>query len=349
MTAKKVAIVGLGKIGLFHLSILKTIPEAEIVGLVDEKGSVQKTVKGMGIDAPFFASVDALLDNAKPDGIFACVPPAFNRSIAEKCLPKGIAVFLEKPISARLDDAQKICRLVNGKLAPANAVGYMVAYYPIFREAKKLILEGMIGEVKHYAATISLGEVFKKQEGWRQNPAVSGGGAVTVLGSHLLYLIQSFFGLPERVSARTIKLFSQVEDIGQAQFDHSGDLTGTFQVSWSKPGYSEMGIQIEAQGTRGTLEISESALSLYAFEGHPRYPQGWKVWYPWDFEERQKDPGKVALSQQGFAEQDNDFIRSIGSDCRPLVTWSEGLKVQRMIEGIYRSSQDQGRSIALPE
>src|SRR3989344_4448088 len=97
---KRIAVVGLGKIGLFHLSILRNIPGVEIAGLVDAEPAVQKTVRGMGGKATFFSSVQDLLSKENVDGIFACVPPAFNVSIAEACIPKGVSLFIEKPMAA---------------------------------------------------------------------------------------------------------------------------------------------------------------------------------------------------------------------------------------------------------
>ena len=348
MPKKRVAIVGLGKIGLFHLSLLKNFEEVEVVGLVDEKSSVQKTVGGMGVHAPFFDDVEKMIASIRPDAVFACVPPAFNLPVAEACVRNNVSVFVEKPMAQGLEEAKKMAGLLNGRdPKPANAVGYMVAYYPTFRHAREILGQKLAGEIRHYSASLLLGEVFKKQEGWRQNPKISGGGAVAVLGSHLLYLIQSLFGLPSRVAGRTFKLFSDVEDLCQATLEHPG-FSGEFNVSWSRPGFDEMTFQIHAEGTAGFIEITENCLSFYAFEGHPKFPPGWKVWYPWDFP-KAAPPGKVQFSQQGYASQDDDFIKSIGTGRELPVSWSQGLKVQRMIEGLYRSASSSGQMIHLPD
>lgn len=350
MDKKRIAIVGLGKIGLFHLSILKNFKEVEIVGLMDKETSVQKIVRGMGINVPFFDSVDTLVKEEKLDGIFACVPPAYNRSIAKTCITNGISLFLEKPITSKLTDAVEIVKLLKQqKSPPTNAVGYMVAYYPTFEYAQKLLKDQAIGQVRHYTASQFLEEVLKKHTGWRQNPAISGGGVVGVVGSHLLYLIQSFFGLPLRTQATTIKLFSEVEDICHARLEHADHLLGEFHVSWSRPGYSEVGYQIHVEGTKGFMEITENSLSLFAFENNSKFPIGWKVWYPWDFIESKPSKEHLDIGQQGYVAQDYDFVQSIGSGKLPRVSWTEGLKVQKMIEAIYRSSSNSNQPFELSE
>lgn len=349
-TKKKIGIIGLGKIGLFHLSILKNCPEVEIVGLVDKNSSAQKMVKGMGIAGPFFSEVSEFIQMTKPDGVFACVPPAFNRVIAEQCVPRGISVFLEKPLAANLKDAQQILKLLqDSKKTITNAVGYMVEYYPTFQHAKKLLNEKVVGEVRHYSASLSLGEVFKKEGGWRQNPEISGGGAIAIVGSHLLYLLQSFLGMPVKVQSNLVKLFSDVEDIAQIRFEYPEKFFGDVYISWSRPGYSEMGFQIIVEGTKGFFEVTENSLSLYTFEGNAATSPGWKVWYPWDLTQTKPDSAPLDAGQQGYVDQDYDFVRSIGSDKQPRVSWQDGLNVQKMLESIYRSGSNPDVAFSLSD
>ena len=349
MTKKRIAVIGLGKMGLFHLSILKNLPEIEIVGISDQNTSLKKMVHGMGFDVPFFDSMDELIQTARPEGIFACVPPGFNPSVAETCLKQGVALFLEKPMAASLSDARKILAALSSHPAPpANGIGYMMAHYPLCQQAKKLIEEGAIGEIRHYRGSILLGDVFKKQEGWRQNPAVSGGGVVSVVGSHLLFLIRFLLGLPEEISAQTIHLFSSVEDIAEGRFKHAGYF-GEFYVSWSRPGYSDMALQLSLEGTHGFMELSDSMLSVHTFESHPSERPGSRVWYPWDFSKPQVLQQGIDLERPGYAAQDHDFVSSIGSGRAPLVSWKEGYEVQKMIEAVYHSQKQGGRPVSLKE
>ena len=54
-------------------------------------------VKGMGFDAPFFDDAGELVRQVKPDALFACVPPAFNRAIAEQCVSTMWRCFWKSP------------------------------------------------------------------------------------------------------------------------------------------------------------------------------------------------------------------------------------------------------------
>lgn len=334
---KRIAVAGLGKIGLFHLSILRNIPGVELAGLVDAVPAAQKTVRGMGVNVPFFLSVDDLLSKEKVDGIFACVPPAFNVSIAEACIPKGVSLFIEKPMAADLEGAKKMMALLSARNSPpANAVGYMVGHVPIFVKAREILKSGDLGQIENYSASILLGEVFQKQEGWRQNPKISGGGAVAVLGSHLLYLVQSFLGMPKTIAAKTTRLYSIVEDVADIEFVHEA-FRGNLKISWSEPDCPDVAIRINIKGSKAELRIEENRIT------------GSHTFYPWDLPPEPCEGLKVRPAREGYASQNIAFVDSIGTGKENLVSWREGFQVQRLIEGIYRSAASAGTPLAVPE
>ena len=340
---KRIAIAGLGKIGLFHLSILRNIPSVELAGLVDANPAVQKIVRGMGIKLPFFASVPDLLAKENVNGVFACVPPAFNPSIAQACIPKGIALFVEKPMAADLEGARTMEALLKSqKTPPANAVGYMVGHSPIFIKVREILKSGELGQIEIYSASILLGEVFKKQEGWRQNPKISGGGAVAVLGSHLLYLIQSFLGMPKTIQAKMTRLYSMVEDIADIEFTHEG-FRGNIKISWSEPDCPDIAIRIKVKGSKAELHIEENRVTILKKANG----QG-QIFYPWDLPPEPCERLKVRPAREGYASQDISFVDSIGTGKKNLVSWLEGFEVQRLIEGIYKSAAAR-TALAVPQ
>ncbi len=258
-----------------------------------------------------------------------------------------MALFLEKPMAASLEDARAILNLLPSSGGPSNAVGYMVAFYPTFVHAGKLIKENALGKISRYSASLYLGEVFKKEAGWRQNPRISGGGALSVVGSHLIYLLYSFFGTPVKVQSAVTHLFSEVEDEVQAMLEHPDKLTGEVSVSWSKPGYSEMGFHIIVDGELGSVEVTENTVTVTALDGNSAFPAGRTQLYLWDLP-APKLPGTfVDTGQQGYAAQDFDFVSSVGGAGKPRVTWRDAFEVQRIIDGIYRSAAEPGNWVKL--
>src|SRR6185295_1794099 len=71
----RVAIVGLGKMGMVHGSVLGMMPEVELVAFVDALPGMAKTLWGMGHRAPYFATLEEAIARAKPDAVWICTPP----------------------------------------------------------------------------------------------------------------------------------------------------------------------------------------------------------------------------------------------------------------------------------
>ena len=56
----KVAIVGLGKMGVMHAAMCSAAPGIEVAALVDVDPKLGGQVQSMGVEAPIFSSLDEL-------------------------------------------------------------------------------------------------------------------------------------------------------------------------------------------------------------------------------------------------------------------------------------------------
>ena len=106
MSAKRIAIVGLGKIARDqHLPAITADPAWELVATVDPRGG--------GLDSvPNFPDQDALLAGVPElDAVALCTPPSVRFPIARACVEAGKAVLLEKPPGATFGEAEELVRL----------------------------------------------------------------------------------------------------------------------------------------------------------------------------------------------------------------------------------------------
>ena len=104
----RVAVVGLGKLGVAHTAVLSMIPNAELVGVSDLAPALGKSVRGMGFLAPFYPSVAQLLAEARPDAVWVCTPPHVHEPVARQCVEAGVAAFVEKPLAHSVESAMKL-------------------------------------------------------------------------------------------------------------------------------------------------------------------------------------------------------------------------------------------------
>ena len=336
---QNVAIVGLGKMGLLHASILSVLPAARVVGLIDQDESLGAHVRSMGLQAPFYKSIDEALSQSSVDAVFVCTPAFTHYPIARQLVEKDLNIFLEKPLAESLDSARKICDLLNGR-SLIHAVGYMKAHNPVYDRAAEIVSRGLLGKDILFRSTLYLSQVFAPKRGWVYDPKKSGGGIVANSTCHLLYLLYRLFGPLRSICAQTRRLHSeQVEDAATALLEFGNGVAGTLDTSWSTPGYPVEQTEIFLQGSGGILEINDTRLRLNLNEASGEYAKGWTTWH-----RAEMDTAGFDLSPQyggeGYYNEDLDFIKACQQKTTPRVSWSDGLKVQEMMDALYRSPSE---------
>jgi predicted dehydrogenase len=73
-TATRLGIVGLGRAGGIHLDAMRSIPDVEITAVCDPHDAARATAEKAGVVA--YATLDAMLESARMDGVVICTPPA---------------------------------------------------------------------------------------------------------------------------------------------------------------------------------------------------------------------------------------------------------------------------------
>ncbi|PYU66183.1 MAG: hypothetical protein DMG49_22700, partial [Acidobacteria bacterium] len=131
----------------------------------------------------------------------------------------------------------------------------------------------------------------------------------------------------------------QVEDAATALLEFDNDVAGTLDTSWSTPGYPVEQTEIFLHGSGGILEINDTRLRLYLNENNGGYGKGWMTWH-----RAEMDMADFDLSPQyggeGYYNEDLDFIKACQQKKTPRVSWFDGLKVQEMMDALYRSATE---------
>ncbi len=145
----KVAVVGVGHIGSFHLDAYRTNPDAEVVAVCDlVRDKAEEAAKSC--NATPYTSLAQMLDNEKLDAVSVCTAGAQNGSHhfgpVMQCLEKRVAVLCEKPLSNQLAEARA---MVN----KAKTLGVYLGtdlnhrFTPQAEIAKQWITDGTLGQV----------------------------------------------------------------------------------------------------------------------------------------------------------------------------------------------------------
>ncbi len=278
----RVALVGLGKMGASHLSIVNAHPLVKVTAVCDATGYVLDVLsKYTGLTV--YSSFEEMLQADDIDALIVATPSRFHAPMVEAALKRGLHVFCEKPFC--LDPADSI-RL--GELAEerglVNQVGYHYRFVGAFQEMKRLLDAGAIGRVTHILAE-AYGPVVLKPKGstWRSQRA-EGGGCLYDYAAHPLNLLNWCFGAPNGVGGSVVnKIFSRDSDdeVYSTLYFPDG-VTAQLSVNWSDESYRKMSTKVSVWGTNGRISADRQECQVYlreAVAGAAGYSEGWNVRY----------------------------------------------------------------------
>ncbi len=187
----------------FHMGDLLRMahehPRAEIAGICDEDPArMQEAAINFSIPADrIFTDYRRCLEHTEPDIAILCPATTRHAEYVEKVAPFGVHILIEKPMADSLSDADAMLRAVE-RAGITLAVNWPLAWYPAHRTAKRLIDEGVIGEVNevhfydgnrgplfHMADKVEVSEEEverRKPQSWFYKRASGGGSLRDYLG-----------------------------------------------------------------------------------------------------------------------------------------------------------------------
>ena len=134
MTTIKLGIIGLGHMGGYHASACSLIPSVKLVGVADpNKKNWDKIQNKRVIKTIDYKSLIDLVD-----AVIIATPTDTHYSIAKDFLENGKHVFIEKPISKKFTEAEKLFTIAQ-KNKLALHVGHVERFNGAVQELKKII------------------------------------------------------------------------------------------------------------------------------------------------------------------------------------------------------------------
>ena len=277
----KVGLIGAGKMGISHLSILGAHPEVEVVGVVDTSQLINNVLDKY---APFetFSDIDKMLDNKSPDAVFVAVPTKHHANIVEDLLRRGIHVFVEKPFCLNVQQGELLANMAK-RYRLINQVGYHNKFIATFNEVKKIISKEYLGKISHF-----MGEAYgpvitnNKQETWRSKPD-EGGGCLMDYASHVIDLLNYLVSPINKVHGTILKtIYSKyVDDAVYSLLETKNNITGVLSVNWSEETYRKMSTTITINGTEGKIIADSTEIKVFFKSTNcpEGYNKGWNVKY----------------------------------------------------------------------
>jgi len=206
------------------------------------------------------------------DGIVIATPSALHAAQSIAALDRGLAVFCQKPLGRSHAEVEAV---VEAARRADRALGLDLSYRHTagMQQIRALIASGALGPV--FSADLMFHNAYGPDKPWFYDPALSGGGCLTDLGSHLVDLMFYLFKSPS-IEVRYVNLLSQgkqilslgerVEDFAEAQLKTSTEISIRMACSWKLPGGKDAEIYFRIYGTAGGASFHNVNGSFYDFQ-----------------------------------------------------------------------------------
>ncbi|MEO9899049.1 MAG: Gfo/Idh/MocA family oxidoreductase [Paracoccaceae bacterium] len=334
----KIAVVGLGKMGLSHFSLVGAHPQAETMAC--DAAGFMVDVLSKNVPHTIWKDYDKLLSDGAPQAVVIATPSRLHAPMVRAALEKGVHVFCEKPFCLDWREAEELADLADKK-GLINQVGYHYRHVGAFQEMKRLVDAGAIGRITHVMAEAYGPVVLRpKKQSWRTTKS-EGGGCLYDYAAHPLNLLNWFFGTPAEVTGSVLNsIFSEgTDDEVFSTLRFEGGQTAQMSVNWSDESHRKMSTKISMIGTNGRLYADRQECQVYLREEIPGldgYGTGWNVKYTTELTQE----SWFYLRGEEYSNQMDAFIRSCLGETAQLGTdFRDAAATDRSIAMILQNAE----------
>lgn len=306
MKKLRAAVVGVGYLGNFHAQKYKNNPHCELVGVCDANAAqAQKIGEALGV--PSFSNPKDLV--GKVDLVTIATSTRFHYELAAMFVAEGIPVNVEKPMTATLEQAEKLFELSESKKSFLT-VGHIERFNPSIIEVSKK----MGNEASHYEFT-------------RWSPFNLRGSDVSVVFDLMIHDLDMMFWLTQssdikNYSVRGDTVVSKEPDTVTAHFDLANGKSVYMTVNRA----SGKGLrQVKAYGKSKTITANTG---IHEIELNEYFPAAEKL------EEKTKTTNYTVAKADALQEETNLFVDCVLNAKRPLITAQDGLKAMMWADKI---------------
>jgi predicted dehydrogenase len=209
----KAGVLGAGHLGKIHLKLLNQSVNYELVGFYDASPEVRKSISEEFGYTPF-ESEDALI--AACDMVDIVTPTSFHYEGAKKVITAGKHLFIEKPITNTVAEAEELMSLAKEHNV-LGQVGHVERFNPAFTAVKENIKSPMFIETHRLAEF---------------NPRGTDVPVVLDLMIHDIDAILSVVQSPvKNVSASGVSVISDTPDIANARIEFENGCVANLTAS----------------------------------------------------------------------------------------------------------------------
>lgn len=343
----KAGVIGMG-MGRHHVAGFAAHPHCKVVAIADTDSARLTEIGDQHHLAARYRDAAEMIASEDLDLVSIATPNKFHCPLTLAALDAGAHVLTEKPMALNVAEAQQM-----KAAAEARGLNLMVNFsYRFSRMSfalKKQVERGVVGEIYYGRTVWHRRRGMPGFGGWFGQKELSGGGPLIDLGVHRIDLALWLMGHPEpvAVSGSTYDLIAaplaaasgkpfSVEDLACGMVKFANGATLIVEVSWALQINEQERMVTELFGPRGGI-VQRNHGGGYEMQAE-LYTEEDGSFFTKRLDDATEEPPTP------YAE----FVDSILEQRAPMATSDEGIKVQKIIDGMYESART-GKEVRLDQ
>ena len=346
----RVGVLGAGQIAYGHCRDLAKHAQARVVAVADLNRQRAETLQRQFGMADAHRRWEDLLTNPQVDAVSIALPNALHAPVSIAALKAGKHVILDKPFALNCAEAKQVVKTARQRRR-VFMLGMNWRFQPQTQILKTIVRRGELGEIYHAKAYWLRRSGIPKFGTWFCRKDLAGGGALLDIGVHMLdvacHLMDNWE--PVRVSGATYAKFGPrglgegtwgMSDPGQRTFDVDDFCTGLIRfkngatlqldVSWACHRETGGDNNVQLFGTDAGVSLVPTRI-FRAGRQKGEYEA--------------TEPQDVAMDFPK-GNRFGHWIDVILGKAQPMCTMEQALTIQKIIDGLYNSSET-GREVAV--
>ena len=328
-----IAVIGCGYWGINYIRVFSELPQARVVAVCDPRPERLQEVERRFNGAQLVTKVEEVLRLDGVDAAIICTPATTHYNVASQCLLARKHILVEKPITTKVADADKLIDLAEstGQLL---MVGHTFIYNPAVTKVKEYLDRGQLGQLYYlYARRTNMGPIRHDVNAlWDLAPH-----DVSIFN----YLLDDTPKWVSAVGARVLR--NRREDVGFISLGYGSDIVGHIHVSWADA-YKVREVVVVGSNKRIVFNEFNSSERVRVFN------KGITIMAPeissYGEHQLQMRDGDIISPQVDISEplknQCGHFLHCIAQGVRPLTDGWTGRDIVRVMEAIDRSITHNG-------
>ncbi len=351
MTPPGAAVIGCGVIGPAHAASFVGIPGVQLRCVCDVQPNRAERLAHEFNTQPITDYRQVLADPLV-QLISLATPHPVHPMIFAEALAAGKSVISEKPLASNWTDIDQMVHFAAA--APTISSGvFQHRYSPIIRQLYQFIRQGDLGRIVRGKVWFRCfrGPAYYQADAWRGKAQAEGGGVLINQAIHFIDLLTYFLGQPMNVLGRVEHRWVpdiEVEDAGSAQVTYASPqggepVPGELDIANLPDAKWEAAISVEGDKASFTIGAHHRPTNVRGFSAAMDAALSESI--------RLEDtlptiPGKPEYGPWHLL-QFKDFVDAYQHKRQPMVTVADAAQSNRLVLGVYASSQRDGQVIDL--